>query len=653
MRDAVPVVQHLGSLVVASLAAAAPVPLCLALTRDAGRCQGVAARLLACLVAWCVLQIAVGLALGQTGRLDLPHLLGAAAVLLGAGALACRAAGVGGARWRPLRPQPVERLVLAALAVLGTTLVLELLARPVTDHDSLGYHLTALARWAQAGELLPLERRDRAAYYPYGWEVLGLLFVLPFGEDVLVCAPNLVAWATLGLAVHRVGVVIGATRLHALAAAFCVLATPLVREQVPTMHVDLALAAFVAAGAASALSFGATRSRVDLATFVAAVALAAGVKLPGLVYGAGLVALLGLACLRRPEAGSAPRPPLAPLALVVPALWVGTFWYARNVVLVGNPLGVVRVTAGSLIVFPGPIDPATLWPTTLAGLFDLQRADHWRVIGTVIRTRLGLPCYLLAAAALALVVRPRPVARPAVLTLLAFLGSVAAYLTTPFSAVIGRGATELTPWMGENLRYALPAVALLGPLAALGATRTAGPVVVASAALAVFAGTLRAASALAAAGVGLAWTASASYRRRPRVACGLATALAAAALVGSSRLRMHRDAERARLYGRVPALVTRLLPPGGAVAHVVTARSYPLYGPRYTNRVAFAPGVGLDRDAWTAELRRRGVVLVALGPLGAHQRDRPECVWLADPAGPFEHVVGTDPQRHMVLYRLR
>ncbi|HJW69961.1 MAG TPA: hypothetical protein VJ829_11435, partial [Candidatus Binatia bacterium] len=46
----------------------------------------------------------------------------------------------------------------------------------------------------------------------------------------------------------------GASRLHALAAAFFVLATPLVRQQVSTMHVDLPLAAFFAAGLSFALA---------------------------------------------------------------------------------------------------------------------------------------------------------------------------------------------------------------------------------------------------------------------------------------------------------------------------------------------------------------------------------------------------------------
>src|SRR5262249_26279000 len=158
---------------------------------------------------------------------------------------------------------PSTLAVVVAIGILGVDLGLRLVTQPLIEHDSIGYHLPAVARWLQAGGLAPLDIprqsaqypvRRQIAYYPYSWELLASLFVLPFGEDLFVATPNLIAWTILGLAIVCIGRRLGASPLHALAGAFCVLALPVTRMTLQTMRVDIPLAAFFLASVALALA---------------------------------------------------------------------------------------------------------------------------------------------------------------------------------------------------------------------------------------------------------------------------------------------------------------------------------------------------------------------------------------------------------------
>jgi hypothetical protein len=647
---ALTIARHAVELLWLLLILVAPLPLALVLGAGPARRSGASHALMTVLVAWTAMELAVALLLGTFGFLDLPAGLVAEGTLLGLGVLLARRRDTWPTYLLPTHPPAAaEWPVALALTVLGASFLLRLAAEPITDHDSLGYHLPALARWVQAGALLRPERTNQVAYYPYDWEALCSLFVLPFREDFLVALPNLVGWVVLGLAVLRAGIAIGASRLHALAAAFFVLATPLVRQQVSTMHVDLPLAAFFAAGLSFALAHASTGSGVDLAMFVTALGLVAGIKTTGLVFGAMLVGSFVL-MHRTGRVRQAPESSGLPAVMIVPALLAGGFWYVRNLADIGNPIGLVRVTLFGRTLFPGRIEPATLWGTTLAAIFDARRVDHWRVLGTL-RGQLKLPCLLLAVASLGLVLRPRPLRRELQVVLLLLLGTAAAYVTTPYSAVIGPGHTELTSWMGENLRYALPFVALLGVTGSFGATRMAGPALVLLGVLAVFLGAIN--PWMPAAAVLLATAALAFGARRHTTSQAFVAVLGVLVVAGSLWLRTRRDLERHQLYDPVPRIVAQALPAGGGVGYVTPARSYLLYGSHFTNRVVYVPPSGDDRDTWVRMLRERGVALVVIGPLAPWQRQAPVIDWLADPSGPFQRIGGENPARDTVVYRLR
>src|SRR5439155_59092 len=160
--------------------------------------------------------------------------------------------------------------------------------------------------------------------YPFPGELLCTLFLMPFHEDFLVALPNLIAWLIFGLATYLVAVELGARRIHALTAAFLLLAMPMARKHVDTMHVDLPLAAFFMASLYFAFACETTRSRATGALCLSAAGMVAGIKMSGLLYAAlplasaaweqlrlpfVLIVVSALALIVRPaRAGEPPRP---------------------------------------------------------------------------------------------------------------------------------------------------------------------------------------------------------------------------------------------------------------------------------------------------------------------------------------------------------
>ena len=594
------------------------------------------------LVAWCALQAALAIGLAMGGLLErLPLLLAEGALFVAGLRFARRDGGHGPGATRPLDLNPYSLVMVAAIAVLGVDLGLWLVTEPLADRDSLGYHLPALATWVQAGGLVPLDRVDQVARYPYTWELVAALPVLAVGQDVLVVLPSLIAWTILGLAIVAAATRLGAPHPHALAGALCVLAMQLTRATLHSTHVDLALAACFVSSIAFALAG-------NVAGWVTALALVAGLKTSGLLLaGVGIVAGAAL--------GPGTRPPRRALVVVAPALAVGAFWYVRNLLETGNPLGLVRLTVAGTTLLPGSIDPAELARTTLASCFDFGDPMHRHAAAHLLAGKTGLPGLLLVLGSFGLVRAPRVRARPTAVVLAVLVACAALYVTSPFSATFGVADRLFSPAaVGENLRYALPALGLLGVLGAAGAARLVGPGVATLGTLLVFADSTSARTLLAAFVVLASAATGAIARVVPRrAAWGLLLLAGLGVLGGWSSLRHRWEDARGRAYGVAVERALAGLPTGAVVAHVLKSGSYPLYGPRYANTVRWIPAAVGDREHWLGDLRGSGASIVALGPVALRDRGRREIAWLADPTGPFERIAGDDPERGIVLYRLR
>jgi len=658
-------VQHLLGLLALAGIVVGPLPLCLGLVPLESRSP--ARALLAVLVTWCLLQVCVGLVLGVTGWLWLGGVLLCEAVAFFAG-LAMPAGRRGLAVLRASRPHLVwpEHLLVFAFAVLGLTLLIRLATAPITDHDSLAYHLPAMARWHQTHALVTPEPIDASRFalqigrYPFAWELLCTLFLMPFHEDFLVALPNLIAWLIFGLATYLVAVELGARRIHALTAAFLLLAMPMARKHVDTMHVDLPLAAFFMASLYFAFACETTRSRATGALCLAAAGMVAGIKMSGLLYAA--LPLATLIVVRTKAARAVPAFGGTATALAAAGLLAGGFWYAKNLIELGNPLGFVRGAVGGVTLLPGSIDPVQLRETSLASVLDVTSLRHWRILASAAWEQLRLPFVLIVVSALALIVRPARAGeppRPSHLSILLGLAvlTAAAYCTTPFGGVLTPYA-ELSPWTGQAFRYAFPFLGVLAILSALGASRlpARGAGVVAllgvSGVVAAMTSTAMACSA-AIMLVGLA--VAAAVRRAPGrmasvVACGM---LCVGLAAGTFWMRARRDVERARAYGGASEYIATHLVAGETVGYLFAPRTYLLYGKDIANPVVYVPTRAGDLEGWIDDLRQRRVALLAVGPLREGWRNRTQLAWLSAPDGHFVRVFGEDPRSGPVVYRLR
>jgi hypothetical protein len=717
MAPIFPALAHWGLLV---LVVVAPLPavraVLLVLERGGSQVPSVD-RVLVTLVTWTLLESAVGLFLGATGHLDRLGLL-LAEMVVALGGLGLVGLARRGWRGRPegglaawvVGASSGER-VLAGLLAGETILLLAVqLINPVTEYDSLAYHLPTIARWVQEGRFVHFEQfaRDLVAAFPFTWEGIASLLVVPLHRDLFVALPSLLAWVTIGLAVYALAVRLGAARDAAAAVTVLLLNIPLLLDQSFAVRCDVALAAFFVAALEMSWWFRRTRSPVVAALAAACTAVVCATKLSGLAY--ALVVIAVFAALRwtpmktsTRAAGKAGAATWIVAALIgVVAIAVAGFWYVRNLADFGNPFGFVAVRLAGFTLFAGhPAVGGGLGATTLLHLFDASNVSHWLILGKTIAYFLGIPFLLLAV-----LVPPALGRRHRGTWLLAAVGActLALYLVTPRTGDAGDHGFQITTWIGQAYRYAFAFVAVVAVLGALGATRArltgrrflllGGAAVAAALARPLFQWLMRGGAAKINSWVGLETYAVAvalsalavaavlwvggrvmAHRRVspgassrppsrgkwPRPLAAAAAVAAAAIVVGP--LPAVRERARQIAYGGIPACLSRVAAPGETVGYLYTHRAYQLFGSDLARRTRFLGGslagpggARVERAAtveeWVAFLRRRNVRLVAIGPLLPEWQKAREVTWLEDSRGPFAPVCGGDPLDQMVVFRL-
>lgn len=691
---------------------AGPLPLVAAWRRRSSLTGGGVTAALAAILAWTGLQIGLAQALGMVGALRLAPLLAAEAALAAAGAgLLWRGRATQGVAARGAATKAADAaasaaaegdswlgpsLVLGALLPIAACSLWTVLAVPTGNHDSLSYHLPSLAQWLQTGRFDEVRFLGPPRYYGYGWEMLSALTMLPLGQDLAVALPNLLGWALLGLSARALARSLGAPRLGAAVAAVLVMLLPVVLGRMDACQPDLAIAAVFAAGLHFAWRAARERDPGAWPFALTAIAILPALKLSGLVY-AGLLALaFAWAWLSGPRERWRPRRGPA-LALLAGLVFVAGFWYARNLVLTGNPLAVVSVEMGGRTFLEGESGAAQIQRTTLAAVFDPAQAGDWATLGGILRQGLGLP--MLGIVALALVgaverglARRRGGARRASRFGGAWLGSLAllaavAYVLTPYGGDNGNHGYRLTPWAEVGLRYANSLWTLLGVAAAAlyprGAARWIGvalaPLAAASALHAAFSAPWALAGALALGGAGLAaaagWAWRSARRRDPRRRRAPGGAAGAALLVGLllGVLLVAASPERARqrleIYGEPFANLERDVGPREPIAFLAVTRPFMLCGSRL-GRPVLAPdhaAGSLDRwrrqrgewlwdvGAWIDGLPDRGARFLVVGEPDkegfSDRRSEPARGLMEERRGRWELVWRTDGRNSLRLYR--
>ncbi|WP_293317440.1 hypothetical protein [Microcoleus sp. PH2017_15_JOR_U_A] len=512
--------------------------------------------LLVLLTGWSLAQICIGLILGSADRLNLAAVIIAEMLICAIGLILIYAKNQKSfsfSQWQiPQLKQPLipsELLIIGATAFAGFVLWETLATKPTTNYDSLWFHLPVIARWYQTHSFTFLDaagnwifEHEQARVYPYNWHVLSALCVLPFKEDFLTAFPMLIAWVLEGIAVYLLSIKFGATRFYGMAAASLVLTVPMMLNQVNTIHPDLPLAAIFTVALYLGLSYHSSRSQSELSLFLASVGMIAGIKITALVYAASLLGGLAILEIKRFIVNKNSTRTNFRIRHIKPVLvcgilcclFLGGFWYARNLLHINYPVGDSReiniplqpvappspvaspkppvaspkppvaspkptITPSPKPPVPGPKPPVAspkppvqqptptipapsaspllkIWQSTLAAQFNPSNISHWQMFGLQVLIRLQLPFLAIAlqasSAPLALIQGKTRIINQNNIILTVVLASTGIlYVITPYtSGTAGEAIGQLSPLLGFNLRYGFPFLSLLAIAAAATAT---------------------------------------------------------------------------------------------------------------------------------------------------------------------------------------
>jgi hypothetical protein len=518
------IAQHLWELILFLIIVFGPIPLSLSLAfenQNENKNYSFPHFLLVLLTGWSIAQVCIGLILGSAERLNISAVIIAEILICAIGLILIYAKNHTAftfSQWQiPQIKQPLgqsEYLIIVATAVTGFVLLKTLATKPTTNYDSLWFHLPAIARWYQTHSFTLLDaagnwifEQEQARVYPYNWHVLSVLCLIPFKEDFLTAFPLLIAWVLEGIAVYLLSVKFGATRIHGMAAASLVLTVPMMLNQVNTIQPDLPLAAIFTVGLYLGLSYHSSRSQSELSLFLAAVGMLAGIKITALVYAASLLGGLAILEIKRfalnknsTSANFRIRRFIKPVLLcgIACCLFLGGFWYARNLLHINYPVGDASDIKVPLqpVPLPSPVPAPTppvqqptptlpappasplfkIWQSTLAAQFNPSNISHWQTLGLQIIIRLQLPFMAIAlqvlAAPLALIEGKTRIINQNNIILIVLLASTGIlYLITPYtSGTAGESIGQISPLLGFNLRYGFPFLSVLAIAAAATAT---------------------------------------------------------------------------------------------------------------------------------------------------------------------------------------
>ncbi|MBV9336578.1 MAG: hypothetical protein JO243_11870 [Solirubrobacterales bacterium] len=505
---------------------------------------------------------------------------------------------------RPRRPRSSAIGAGVVIALLGAATVLaEWGALTIQSYDvgirgfdSLWYHLPWAASFAQTGHITPLRFTDveyLTPFYPATAELLHGLGIVLLGRDTLSPGLNLVWLGLTLLAAYCIGRRRGVGAATLLGAALAMATTMMDYSQAGSAANDV-IAVFFLLAAVALIANDPCRTAALVLAAVAA-GLAVGTKLtvvaPVLALTVGVIVI-------------APRiRQLATAGLWLgPLILAGGFWYARNLIAVGNP--VPWSSLGGLLPTPAP---ALQQHTGYSVAHYLGSSGFWsRFAQPALAAGLGRWWYLILAAA---IIGPLLcLAWPGADRITRMLGgvallSLAAYLVTPETAAGPMGGPV---GFAFNLRYLAPALTLALVVAPVAPPLSRAPRARAAAVLAfavILIGTVAqprlwpSAHALGAIAIGAAFLAGIAVlvARRPRRA-SLAVLAAAALVLVAAGYRLQTHYLRGR-YAYQPG-VSYLAPVWALFRNIHHARvgivgtfggffSYPLYGLDLSNHVEY------------------------------------------------------------------
>jgi hypothetical protein len=357
------------------------------------------------------------------------------------------------------------------------------------------------------------------------------------------------------------------------------------------------------------------------------------------------------------------------------AFMIGGSWYFRNFVQHGSPLGLFSVSIANYQLFPGRIDLSYLQQTTLANLFDLRNREHWFILINAIRSRFGLPLIIflfeIVIGTIAVLFSGNKLYRRNLILLdLLLLLLFILYIFTPYTGDNGGHNWQITPWIGQQMRFAFPVFGLLAVAAAVGATSSRLLTEAAFFFLALGIGPSVSQGILfPCLLVGIVMISGLviptlhqlqSLDFTPQKAIFSSLLLMGVVITGMFFVREYRDHQRALVYNNVQWTDAYTgfyewydlhVDRDDKVGYTLSHHSYLLYGKQLDRQVVYITPNSDSPSQFIDQLQSQGIDLLILGPLLPSQQKAKEVVWVESNTK-FIKVFGSNPAKTIVAYRL-
>ncbi len=257
--------------------------------------------------------------------------------------------------------QSQARPLIVAFLVPYATFLAAMLLRPPMLGDDLGYHLPTAVQWIQAGHIRDYLPFQATGCFPMNGECLSFWLLVWTHDDSFASLLNLLLFPAVLAVFVRVGRAVRIGDEYSFAAGTLFLFTPGVCwTQAGSNKVDTYAVLLLLAGLAWILEIGAKRGgRREVALAAIALGLSAGVKYTSVLLGGLLALAAGWAALggdpERLGRTQARRVLLAGVAIATAVVVLAGYWYARNLLRMGNPFHPFEVSPGEAKLHPGSI----------------------------------------------------------------------------------------------------------------------------------------------------------------------------------------------------------------------------------------------------------------------------------------------------------
>lgn len=256
--------------------------------------------------------------------------------------------------FKELRRYKILLLILCLVVTAYVVFVAHDLMVPEIGTDAITYQLTRGVNWIQnngfGNDFTLLEYFAQAQYFPGNANLVFTHLMMFFHDDFLVSQGQLLFLILSAILTFSIGLRMGCRRRTAFLASLLLLAMPVMITEATRAQIDVIVMAVFLAGLYFLLSFHQTKNTSWLILFACAAGLLIGSKYTVITYAALLVPLFLYVLIKNRHSLKHPWRQLVFVSLIILAL--SGFWYARNIILTGNPVYPQAVAIAGHDIFP-------------------------------------------------------------------------------------------------------------------------------------------------------------------------------------------------------------------------------------------------------------------------------------------------------------